>query len=125
MQSKELTIHGVDFIVEYSFTKGYTDTLEEPGYDDDIEIISISPVNDADNKVNLEETAETFELTVEQYLESNVLYEAAEELLWYDYSLDKDDYLDYDSCYDGTDEIWDDCYCHRGGTKELICKNFT
>ena len=109
MQSKELTIHGVDFIVEYSFTKGYPATLEEPGYDDEIEIISIKYLENAFNLYQLHDTAGSFGLTPEQYLESDILYDAALEIL---YEEDKELWHDYDDQY-GTDEFWDDCYCNR------------
>ena len=75
MSITTLTLFGVDYLVDYSFTKGYPATLEEPGYDDEFEIngISVEPSeeNQAEYKLFLEEWCRKSD----EWLESEELHD--------------------------------------------------
>ena len=109
MSITTLTLFGVEYLVDYTFTKGYPATLEEPGYDDEFEINGISVEPSEDNQVEYKVLLEGYCMVYRNWLESDELYDMVQSELYDARNQYKDyldsDYWDYD---DNTDDIYFD-----------------
>lgn len=107
MSQTTLTILGVDYVVDYSFTKGYPATLEEPGYDDKFEINNIELEPSQDNLREYEEFLEEWCCISTTWLESEELHDMILSVLY----AERNQYKDYqDSDYWDYDDNLDDVY---------------
>ena len=110
MSEVTLSVCGYDITVDFNYTKGTDDTLNEPGDPEELEIIAWW----FDDEKQADELAENESLTSDELLGSYWLIESITEALWdfvrsYDASEEKiDDSNDY--LYDTDDLDWDSCY---------------
>ncbi len=104
IESINICVWGSDLDVDYYYTKGYADTLEEPGEPEGIEINEIRFVHSVEHDYNLEQLG----YTEEELQESRVFLEAVEQEIWdsfeYNREHDYDDYRD-DSYFDSEPEV--------------------
>lgn len=109
MSITTLTVFGVEYLVDYSFTKGYPATLEEPGYDDEFEINSISVEPSEENQAKYKVFLEEYCRDSTEWLESDELYDMILAELYdarNEYESTRSGYdFDYD---DNTDDVYFD-----------------
>lgn len=112
--SINICVWGLDLDVDYYYTKGYADTLEEPGEPEGIEINEIRFIAGVEHDHNLAELGHT----EEELQESRVFLEAVEQDIWdsFEYNREHDnadfsrsgfDYDDYrdNSYFDSEPEV--------------------
>lgn len=109
MSLTTLTLFGVEYLVDYSFTKGYPATLEEPGYDDEFEINGISTEPSEENYADYVSFLEEYCRNAVEWINSGELHDMILAELYdarNEYESTRSSYdFDYD---DNTDDVYFD-----------------